>query len=261
MDPVETQDTKDTSQEPVDVTPKAPAAVASSEDQLAAKIKDDFDKLYGSRFKQVEDRLHGAHRINERLQKELEEVKKANAAPAKPTESGNSWDKIENGAQWKAEIERIAEDKAKTIVAQREAEARTKAHVDAQLSTMEKAKAEVIEKYPDLDPETGDAATAVSKAYAAVLAEHPDYLTNPYGPRLAMQDMEARLKTVPAHAASPAKSKLPATSLPASRPVSTSDGRIILTREQKALCDRHGIKYEDYAKTAAAMEQGAIEAS
>jgi hypothetical protein len=58
----------DQSQEKVDVTPE-PKVSLSAEDQLAARIKADFETLYGSRLKDLESKLQnqaqGARRIEQ----------------------------------------------------------------------------------------------------------------------------------------------------------------------------------------------------
>ncbi len=249
---------KDTSQEPVDVTP---APKVGEDDQLASKIKADFEALYGSRIKQTEDRLHGAYRINEKLQREVDQLKQQTVAP-KPAAapSTDPWSGIENGQVWKQEIEKLAEQKAQSIIQQRETESRTQQYVAIQAQTQDASKRQVIAKYPDLDPETGTVESTVSKAYTSVLAEHPDWLTNPYGPTLAMYAMEEKLRGEAASAGSPAKPRLQNPHLPPSRPVASGGERLTLTREQKQFCDRHNMKYEDFLKTATALEQGSVEA-
>ena len=250
----------DTSQEKVEVVPEVKASV---EDQLAAKIKDDFEKLYGSRLKQTEDRLHGAQRINERLTKDLEQFKaKANAPSAtlSTPSSTDPWAGIENGQVWKAEIEKLASQKAEEILKQQEAERQSQTYLQQQVQTLDASKRSVIAKYPDLDPEAGNSDTPISKAYVSVLAEHPDWLVNPYGPTLAMYAMEEKLKSEAATAQAPGKSRLAAATLTPARLAPAGGERMTLTREQKAFCDRHLIKYEDYLKTAAAVDQGMVEA-
>ena len=249
---------KDISQEKVDITP-APAKV-SEEDQLVAKIKTDFEALYGSRLKQTEDRLHGAYRINEKLQKELEQIKTQLPKPTSEIKSDDPWSTIENGPKWKSEIERLAEAKAEEKLKSWQSEQYNQTLVKQQQETLESSKRSVISKYPDLDPEAGNPDTPISKAYVSVLNEHPDWLTNPYGPQLAMYAMEEKLAKDSVPTGGPAKSRASITSLSPSRPTTTGGERVTLTREQKAFCDRHNMKYEDFIKTATALEQGALEA-
>ena len=252
------EEEKDLSQEKVDVTPPVKAA---EEDQLAAKIKADFETLYGSRIKQTEDRLHGAQRINEKLQREVEQLKTHVVKPVTPApDAKDPWSGIENGQVWRAEIEKLATQKAHEIITQKAAEQSTQQYLHQQAQTLDTSKRAVIAKYPDLDPDAGNPDTVVSKAYVSVIAEHPDWLTNPYGPTLAMYAMEEKLKTEANGAPSVGKSRIASASLPPSRQNAPATGRITLTREQKAFCDRHQMKYEDYIKTATALEQGAVEA-
>ena len=251
------EEEKDLSQEQVDVTPPVKAA---EEDQLAAKIKADFEALYGSRIKQTEDRLHGAQRINEKLQREVDQLKVQVVKPATAVpDAKDPWSGIENGQVWRAEIEKLATQKAQEIITQKAAEQSTQQYLHQQAQTLDASKRSVISKYPDLDPDAGNPDTPVSKAYVSVIAEHPDWLTNPYGPTLAMYAMEEKLKAG-ANNAPANKSRLAAASSTPSRQAPADTTRITLTREQKAFCDRNQIKYEDYAKTATALEQGAVEA-
>ena len=252
------EEEKDLSQEKVDVTPPVKAA---EEDQLAAKIKADFEALYGSKIKQLEDRLHGSTRIQqdkERLQREVEQLKAQVVKPA--PDAKDPWSGIENGQVWRAEIEKLATQKAHEIITQKAAEQSTQQYLHQQAQTLDTSKRAVIAKYPDLDPDAGNPDTVVSKAYVSVIAEHPDWLTNPYGPTLAMYAMEEKLKTEANGAPSVGKSRIASASLLPPRQGAPATGRITLTREQKAFCDRQQMKYEDYAKVATALEQGAVEA-
>lgn len=256
-------DEPDTSQEKVDVTP---APKVSEEDQLASKIKADFEALYGSRISQVEKQFenfrHGAYRVQDDLKKENDRLKQQAGLPKPSVDQKDPWAGIENGQQWKAEIEKLAEEKAVQRLQVWQLEQQQQQVVQFQRNTQEASKSRVIAKYPDLHPDTGTVDSVVGKAYLNVLNEHPDWITNPYGPELAMYAMEEKLKaestTTPA--GGPAKSRTAATSLQPSRPLASGGERYTLTREQKAFCDRHSIKYEEFLKNATALEQGAVEA-
>lgn len=256
---------KETGQEPVDVTP---APTVSEEDQLAAKIKADFEALYGSRLKQVESQFenfrHGAYRIQEELKQENARLK-AQAEAVKPAPKGleagkDPWETIQDGSTWKAEIERVADQKAEEKLNAWQAQQQSEAVHAQHRQTLDASKQQVIQKYPDLHPDTGTTDSLVAKTYLAVLGEHPDWLTNPYGPQLAMYAMEDKLKTEAATAHGAGTSRSAVTSLTPSRQGPHGPERLTLTREQKAFCDRNSLKYEDYIKTATALEQGMVEA-
>ena len=241
----------------------------SSEEQLAAKIKADFETLYGSRLKQTEDRLHGAQRINEKLQRDL-----AAAQAAKPvtaaTSGADPWAGIENGPLWRAEIERVATQKANEIVQQREAEQQAvNASVTQQRIWLE-SRDKVEAKYPDLHHETGVTDSVVAKAFLGVMAQHPEWWfrgmdgsttwVNPHGPLLTMYEMEEQLKTAatgnPGKTTVNAKSRLSTLTSTPSR-ATPAMHQIILTREQKTFCDRNNVPYESFLKNATALEQTA----
>ena len=264
-EPVVKDEEQDDLQEKVDVTP---SVKVSDEEALAAKIKSDFEALYVPRLKDLETKLsnqqQGARRIEqdkERLQRENEQLRQQ-AKP--PSPSTDPWAKIEDGQTWKAEVERVAEQKADEKLKAHLAQQAYQQSVQQQQQAREGSKQRVISKYPDLHPESGTEDSIVSKTYLGVLSEHPDWLANPYGPELAMYAMEEKLRASAAGNGSPNQgkggSRVATTSLPPSRQSGPSDNRITLTKELKFLCDRYGWKYEDYAKTAAALEQGAIEA-
>lgn len=251
-------------QEPIDVTPE-PAV--STEEALAAKIKADFESLYSSRLKQTEDRLHGAQRINERLQKENNLLKQQqpppSITPAPTIDAKDPWSGIQDGAQWKNEIERVAEAKAAEKLAAYQAEQQRQAQLNQFHAVRQQCIDQVAARYPQLHPETGQEDDPISHAYQHVVDQHPDLFHDAYGPLAAMAIMEAELKSSPTASPTPSanpRSRSAQTGLPTPRPAPPQPVRLVLTREQKAFCDRHNMKYDEYLRTAAALEQGAVEA-
>jgi hypothetical protein len=181
-------------------------------------------------------------------------------AKASPTSAPDPWANIENGQTWKAEIERVAEQKADQKLKAWQAQQSEQVQAQQYQATRAASANRVIAKYPDLHPDTGVNDSLVAVTWQAMLHEHPDWLVNPYGPELAMYAMEERLKADANGAtATPPRKTLASVSLAPSRQAATPT-RLILTRQQKAFCDRHGLKYEDYLKTATDLESGAIEA-
>lgn len=248
---------KDTSQELVEIPPKAEG---TETDQLAAKIKSDFEQLYGSKISQLQSSFdnykHGAQRIQSELQRKLEAAQQAQAArPVTPSTDKDFWSGIENGQQAKQEVERLAEQKAEEKLRAYQAAQRTQAFIEEQQTTQEQSKQRVVDKYPDLHPETGNPDTLISQTYVQVMRELPGVETNPFGPELVMYRMEERLKqaggsTTPSNG----KGRATARSLAPSRALPSGPAPLTLTREQKALCDRNGWDYTQYAKTAASLD-------
>ena len=246
---------KDTSQELVEIPPKVEG---TETDQLAAKIKADFEQLYGSKISQLQSSFdnykHGAQRIQSDLQRKLEAAQAAPRPVASP-DSKDFWSGIENGQQAKQEVERLAEQKAEEKLRAYQAAQRTQAFIEEQQTTQEQSKQRVVDKYPDLHPESGNPDTLISQTYVQVMREMPGVETNPFGPELVMYRMEERLKQAGGSTSSAnGKGRATARSLAPSRSLPNGSAPLTLTREQKALCDRNGWDYIQYAKTAASLD-------
>lgn len=173
--------------------------------------------------------------------------------PAEKKEAGDDLDAMLEQGNWRTPVETLAERKVQEILRKREEEDfRRKAESD-KLSTLEQSKKFVRERYPDID----DPDTEVAKSYLQVLNEHPEYLRSEYGPKLAMRDMEDKLredgkldqftkKAVDKELQRQARTK--ATSAPSSPASGIKGGKVVLTKEQKEFCDFKDIPYETYAK-------------
>ena len=243
----------DVTQEVVEIPAVAPTL--STEDQLASRIREDFEKLYGSRIKQLEDGFRSIGRLNTRLQQENETLRKplpASAPGVAPAKS-DPWEGIQDGSTWKSEVKRIANEEAAQLLRQIQSDQLATQQLSQHQTALASSKQQVVTKYPDLHPETGTTDSVVARPYTRVLQEHPDWLTNPYGPLLAMYAMEETLKTTPT-SGTPNGSRAMAASLPTSQPTTSANPRLTLTREQKAFCDRNQLKYDDYARVAQSME-------
>ena len=68
----------------VDVNATTPTE-PSAEEKLSAKIKEDFERLYGGKLEQVENRLRGAQRINTQLQQKVSSLEQKLTPPAPVT--------------------------------------------------------------------------------------------------------------------------------------------------------------------------------
>lgn len=256
---MEHQPAPDPSQEPVEIS-KPPVKAEEAQEQLVAKIKADFEQLYGSRLQQVERSLENQRQAAARLQAERDQwrtkVQQLEAAAPK-VPPPDPWTGIEDGPQWKQRIEQLAEQKAEEKLRSWQTEQQTLAAAQAQQQALEASKGQVIQKYPDLDPETGNPETEVSKAYLEVLNAHPDWQTNPYGPLLTMYAMEEQLLARSSAGTKPGTPRMATTALPPSRPAA-GESKSTLTREQKAFCERHGLKDEAYLKVVNALESGVV---
>ena len=256
---------KDTSQEPVDVTPKT---TLSEQDQLVAKVKADFEGIVKSQVGQVQSQFdnfrHGAYRVQDDLKKEnaalkleMEKLKK----PVSSAPSGNVWESIQDGSKWKSEIEGIAEQKAQEKFQALQAQEQQKQATERFKIIRQQCVAQIAEKYPDLHPETGTEDSPIAQAFKRVTDAHPEVWQDAYGPLAAMSLMEQDLAKQGKNGAPLPAGKVRASMhLPPSRSGPSAPASMTLTREQKAFCDRHNLKPEDYLKTLTALEQGAVEA-
>ena len=232
----------------------------SSEDKIAAKVKADFESLYGGRLEQIENRLKGSYRINERLQKENEQLKAqvTQPKPAAPVVE----DELDALVQkdWKAAVAKIASDQANQLYQQRIELDRLTTQQQNRERLLETSKQTVIQQYPDLDPETGNPESEISKAYVAELNKDQSLLSNEHGPEIAMYRMqqtlgEPKVKAVGANAEVIRRQRVAAGSLTPSR-TSTGDQTVTVTKDQKDFYEYWGIDPKQYAKISKALEQG-----
>lgn len=249
----------------IDLAEKA-EIVSSAEDQLAEKIKADYERLYGGRLEQIENRLRGSQRISERLQRENEELKTRLTSRSAPTPEAirkEELDRLVEKGDWQTAVGTIAAEKAEQLYAQRVALEQQAHFLRQQEETLDRAKTSVIGHYPDLDPETGNADSDVSKAYAEELNKDPALLRNPYGPEIAMYRMEQTLN-VATRANQDGETlrqrRVGSGNLSPSRP-STGDNKVIIDKEQKEFIDYHGIDPKLYATVQRSLaQQGGVEA-
>ena len=249
----------------VDVT-ESDTVTPSAEEQLAAKIKADFEKLYGGKLDQVENRLRGAQRINTQLQQKLSALEQR--LPPKPESAPQSARDAELQAlvdkgDWQTAVAKVAQEQAEKLYQERTLLAHRQATLAAQEQTLETSKQTVIQRYPDLDPETGDANSEVSHLYTQMLNADPMLLSNPYGPEMAMYRMEQQLagaQNGQQTAETQRQQRVAQTGLAPSRPV-PQPGKVILDRDQKEFIDYHGLDPKVYAKIQQSLGQsGSVEA-
>lgn len=218
-------------------------------------------------WKAIENQLAATRRVNEKLQKELAEIKTKIATPspsAPVVATTNELDKLVADGRWQEAVGKVAEEKAQKLFEQKELLRIQQDQAAQSVQRLEQAKQSVIEKYPDLHPETGNAESPVSVAYAQTLNEHPEYLKNEFGPVLAMYEMEKkmnqpvtqRFQDAGANYETVRRGRANAASLPPSRPASGKN-MVTIDRDEKAMIDYSGINAQTYAKVKKALAGGA----
>ena len=191
---------------------------------------------------------------------ELRKFKEAQAQPvasqpiqANPVreESQDEWDtKLQK--DWKATVREMARQEATELRKQETMAQQAEYQRQQTLNLLENNKRQVLTKHSELNDETSTKADI----YRSILQEKPEYLNNPFGPVLAMRDMEDRLRDqgfmdsptqqiVQKEVARQARTG--ASILPKGTPANGNQ-KITLTKEQKEFCDAQGLKYENYGR-------------
>jgi hypothetical protein len=125
-----------------------------------------------------------------------------------------------------------------------EAERSSRASTDYHTRVLEESKARAIEKHPELE----NANSVQSQTMIEVLTQHPDWVSNPYGPVLAMVEMESLLKRRGLEKPAAAETRIPVSSMPSSRNIPRNTKTISLTKEQADFCRENNIDPKLYAQ-------------
>lgn len=206
--------------------------------------KEEFERLA-----KASNYTNGALRkIQEFIEKE--KVSKPVISASKPKEDMDEYDELVQ-KDWKQAVRKLSQAEYSELRRQEREQEQAEAEKNRNLNLLENNKRKVLEKHSELMDEMSEKA----KIYQQVITEHPEYLGNPFGPVLAMRDMEDRLHEQ-GYVDEPTKKILEKEVLRQTRASASTIGRgasssptktITLTKEQRELCDSFGIKYENYA--------------
>ena len=250
----------------VDLDKKVEVAADPKLEQLRTDLKAEFEKEFQTRIKPFINQAEQARRQAEQYRLQLEQTPRTPATT--PQQDKDELDKLVDSGNWKEAVTRLADQRATAIIQQRDQQARVEHDALARKQLLDSSISKVTMLYPELDEQTGDPTSDVSKAFTRLMNQNPDLLSNPRGPEVVMYEMEREMV---ANGHSP-RSWKPGTSAPspATRAATTSltpsrqsipVNKVVLTREQKDFCDRNGRSYEDYAKVAKMLEAtGGVEA-
>ena len=231
--------------------------------EKVVKTSEDTEKLE-ARVRAMETSHRAIARVNEKLQRENEQLKQQQPVAHQPPPLTDELDKklfSNDPVQVKEALKEFTKQATQQALEQERIQQQAATSLQRRHNILEKSKQEVIQKYPELDPEHGDnestVARSFSQAFSELLSEDPEFQYNPYGPKLAVERMERSLKSQANGAPAPRKSQ----GLPSSRPGIRPSNTVILTKEEKELCDRSNLDYAVYARTRKTLEaQGGIEA-
>lgn len=198
-----------------------------------------------------------------KIEEKLDRLTSIPQSPQVPPKPPTEWDeKVQK--DWKGTVEELAEIKFQEIMKKKEDEIRSQEEWRRNTALLEDNKKKVLERHKDLVDETSQKA----KVYQEVINNHPEYLSNPFGPVLAMRDMEDQLresgvldeptqKVIEKEISRQARAS--ASIIPsASRGVSN---KVVLSKDDREYCDHNGIKYETYARMKQMTNQnGGVEA-
>ena len=249
----------------VDLDNKEEAQPDPKLEQLRTDLRAELEKEFQNRIKPFINQAEQARRQSEQYRVQLEHTTRKPA----PEQTQDELDKLVDSGNWKEAVTRLADQRATAIIQQREQQTRIEQDSMARKQLLDTSISKVTTLYPELDEQTGDPTSEVSKTFIRLMNQSPDLLSNPRGPEVVMHEMEREMvmagqmprswqaATTPNGA--PAN-RVALTTLAPSRQVLPSN-KVVLTREQKEFCDRQGIKYESYAKIARTLEStGGVEA-
>lgn len=262
-------------EETVEIAPKPEEPKVSEADQIAAKVREDFDKLYGSRLESLESRLRQSLRQNDQLKTELGKITIQPKPEPVPTsaQQKDELDALVETGHWKEAVSKLAAKEAQGIIKQQQEFDRQQIELVQRQTRFEQSKQTVIQRFPDLDPATGNEESPVSVEFNKVLNEQSWLLKEPLGPIEALRLTEERLRAQgidPAQYQSKTeplgdnkevvrRQRANLSGLPTSRP--GKPGSITVTKSEKEFIDYWGIKPEEYAKNKQIAESGgALEA-
>ena len=260
----------------VTIPPKEEEKAVSEADKLAEKVREDFDKLYGSRLESLESRLRQSLRQNDQLRTDLGKLstQPKPVEPVAPKAEKDELDALVEQGNWKEAVSKLAAKEAQEIVRQQQVLYQQQVELSNRQVRFEQAKGVVIQRFPDLDPDTGNEESPVSIEFNKVLNEQAWLLREPLGPIEAIRLTEERLR---AQGVDPTqyqsktepladnkevirRQRANLSGLPPSR-TGGKPGTITMTRSEKEFIDYQGIPAEEYARNKQILEQegGVIE--
>ena len=237
-------------------------------EQLRTDLKAEFEKEFQTRVKPFINQAEQSRRQVEQYRLQLEHATRTSAKT--PEQDKDELDKLVDSGNWKEAVTRLADQRATAIIQQREQQVRIEQDALSRKQLLDASITKVTTLYPELNEQTGDPTSEISKSFTKIMNQNVDLMSNPRGPELVMHEMEQEMiaggktprswQTSARSASGASGSRASTTTLSPSRQALPSN-KVVLTREQKDFCDRQGLKYEDYARVARTLEStGGVEA-
>ena len=188
-----------------------------------------------------------------------------NEQKVETVKSDDPWDQMLD-KDWKGAVRGLAKEEIATQVRYEKEQAWKSQAEQERVTVLEASKKEVRDKYPDID----NPDSPIAKRYYKIINDHPEYIRNEHGPKLAMRDMEDELKSqgnlddvtkeqVDKEVIRRTRADGASVKTNSSKP--GSGNKVTLTRDQKEFCDHNEIKYENYAKMLGKASKQGVETS
>ena len=213
--------------------------------------KDELDKMK----KQI-NYASGSYRIIEKLEREIEDLKRAK--PPAESAGRNEEDDISGINKLLEEdlvagIDKIVERKLKIAEGKRKETEQLyemEQERNKQVKLLHINQNKVLEKHPEL----ADVTSEKSRIWMKILEEHPEYKTNYLGPISAMRDMEDVLSKgkkddTDIEREIVRRKRVEQTTISPGNRSTVKSNEVVLSKEQKELCDLHNWDYKTYART------------
>ena len=235
--------------------------IGEGDDDLEVDIEEENEKA--AREEKERNKAFASMRIENKELKERQaaleaQVSGLSARPAPkagPVDDGvpktdAEWDALAD-KDWKRAVDLRSNMNAQHVIA-------TNNQVVQSVAALEKAKARVLERHPELNDNTSEK----SRIFLNILSTNPDYVNHPNGPIYAMRDMEDHMETVLGYK----RSDIISAEKNAAQRESQRQHRIVLnkgggktpgggdrivtlSKDENEFCKLQGIDPKEYAKT------------
>ena len=221
-------------------------------------VKPEVKKVEEPKYVRAEDLNEAIRKSNaaffaeqRKTQARLDEIAQG-IKPKAPDVPQDEWDeKIQK--DWKGTVRELARLEAQELRKQEIETQRVRDEETKSSQLLENNKRTVMQRHPELE----DVSSEKYMLFRQIVEKTPDYKTNPFGPVLAMRDMEDELRSQGKLIDEPTKkivdnevnrrARTSATVVPNGN--GSSVNKIVLTKDEKQYCDDHRIKYETFAST------------
>ena len=238
------------------LTPEQDAAIEVNLDKPVDSPAPSSEPKYVSvdELQRVQKQLNGLSYIGRQFQevsKKLDLLAQG-AQPAQRQPSDDPYDELVN-KDWKLAVRQLAREEAEAKIREEKENSYKLTLEQQKVNLLEESKKKVMSKYPELEDPSSD----LTKKYISILNKNQDYLRNDRGPLLAMRDMEdelrdeGRLDEVTKRVVEKEVNRqvrTGAATLPRSTTNSLGKNTVMLSKEQRELCDNNNIRYEDYGR-------------